>query len=82
MRDEPDQNLGGEIGLPGSQTDTRAQIRESMPGAGRVSTNPGLHADVGWSWIKKWELELDYLVVRQAHEHKIRSAYPEREQSA
>jgi hypothetical protein len=25
----------------------RAKIREWMPGAGRVSTHPGLHADVG-----------------------------------
>jgi hypothetical protein len=42
--DELDQNLRGEIGLPGSQTDIRTQIRECMPGAGRVGTNPGLHA--------------------------------------
>jgi hypothetical protein len=38
-------DLGGEIGLPGSQTDTRAQIGELMPGAGRVGTSSGLHAD-------------------------------------
>jgi hypothetical protein len=58
------------------------KIRKRMPGAGRVGTNPGLHAEVGWSWIRMWEAKLDYLVVRQAHEHKIRSACPEREQSA
>jgi hypothetical protein len=29
-------NLGGEIGLPGSQRHTRAKIREGTPAAGRV----------------------------------------------
>jgi hypothetical protein len=45
--DELDQNLEGEIGLPGSQTDTRAEIREWMPAAARVGTNQGFHAAVG-----------------------------------
>jgi len=47
QRDVSDKNLGGKIGLPGSQTDIRAQRREWMPVAGRVGTNLGLHAAAG-----------------------------------
>jgi hypothetical protein len=44
---ELDYNLGGQIGLLGSQTDTRAQIRKSMPVVGTVGTNLGVHVGSG-----------------------------------
>jgi hypothetical protein len=44
MQDEPDQNLGGEIGLPGSQTDnmsTNPGMNIPNPGTGKGRPRPG-----------------------------------------
>jgi hypothetical protein len=41
-----------------------------------------LACSAGMGWIQKWELELDYLVVRHTHEHKSGSACREWEESA
>jgi hypothetical protein len=68
MWDELDQNLGGEIGLLGSQTDTRAQTE--------FACRSRMYQ------IKIWEAKLDYLVVRQTHEQKCGSGWREWEGSA
>jgi hypothetical protein len=41
-----------------------------------------LACSTGMGWIKKWELELDYLVVRQTDEQKYGSGCRQREGSA